>query len=193
VKIYRSFWDAMAAGRSKRWWRHKTVSGRAVGWLWLSIAAALFAMMGSGVGLFVEQNLRSPHFGVPAIGIGAGRRQFGAGVAGGHDPSGDDHACPLCTHLLWLGVLTFTIHNYGICTFSVPFGSLSFLWVAVLGLCTHALVGGIAATDRAAVAARFASRCVILAAESEVVAVARLKPGQSCRRAALADCRGGAE
>lgn len=54
MKIYRSFWDAMAEGRSKRWWRHKTVSGRAVGWLWLSIAAALFAMMGSGVGLFVE-------------------------------------------------------------------------------------------------------------------------------------------
>ena len=64
----------------------------------------------------------------------------------------------LRAYLLWLGVLTFTVYNYVIYTFSIPFGPLFFLWVAVLGLSTYALIGGLVAIDHGAVAARFTSR-----------------------------------
>ena len=64
----------------------------------------------------------------------------------------------LRAYLLWLGVLTFTVYNYVIYTFSIPFGPLFLLWVAVLGLCIYALIGGVTAVDHRAVAARYASR-----------------------------------
>jgi len=64
----------------------------------------------------------------------------------------------LRAYLLWLGVLTFTLYNYVIYAFSIPFGPLFPLWVAVLGLCIYALIGGVTAVDHGAVAARFASR-----------------------------------
>jgi hypothetical protein len=68
----------------------------------------------------------------------------------------------LRVYLLWLGVLTFTVYNYVIYTFSVPFGPLFLLWVAVLGMCLYALIGGIASADHAAVAAHYASRRAVV-------------------------------
>jgi hypothetical protein len=67
-------------------------------------------------------------------------------------------------YLLWLGVLTFTIYNYFIYVFSVPFGPLFLLLVAVLGLCLYALIGGVVSLDHRAIAARFASRRSVAAA-----------------------------
>jgi len=64
----------------------------------------------------------------------------------------------LRAYLLWLGVVTFTVYNYFIYTFSVPFGPLFLLWVAVLGLCIYALIGGVTAPDHQAVRERFAGR-----------------------------------
>ena len=61
----------------------------------------------------------------------------------------------LRAYLLWLGVLAFTVYNYVIYTFSIPFGPLFLLWVAVLGLCLYALIGGVTAVDHRAVAARY--------------------------------------
>ena len=55
-------------------------------------------------------------------------------------------------------MVTFTVYNYFIYTFSVPFGPLFLLWVAVLGLCIYALIGGVAAPDHQAVRERFAAR-----------------------------------
>lgn len=53
-------------------------------------------------------------------------------------------------------MLWFTV--YVIYTFSAPFGPLFLLWVAVLGLCVYALIGGLTAVDHSAVASRFGSR-----------------------------------
>ncbi|HKI85139.1 MAG TPA: hypothetical protein VKA53_00200, partial [Thermoanaerobaculia bacterium] len=64
-------------------------------------------------------------------------------------------------YLLWLGVLTFTVYNYVIYAVSVPFGPLFLLWVAVFGASLFALIGGIAATDHAAIAAAFPNRRVV--------------------------------
>ena len=64
----------------------------------------------------------------------------------------------LRAYLLWLGVLTFTVYNYVIYTFSVPFGSLFLLWVAVLGLTLFALIGGVVSVDHEAVKTSFKSQ-----------------------------------
>ena len=64
----------------------------------------------------------------------------------------------LRAYLLWLGVLTFTVYNYVIYTFSIPFGPLFLLWVAVFGLCLYALIGGVTAVEHKAVESSFMSR-----------------------------------
>jgi hypothetical protein len=63
----------------------------------------------------------------------------------------------LRAYVLWLGVLTFTVYNYVIYTFAIPFGSLFLLWVAVLGLSLYALIGGVASVDHEAVMAAYTS------------------------------------
>jgi hypothetical protein len=67
----------------------------------------------------------------------------------------------LRAYLLWLGVLAFTVYNYVIYTFSIPFGPLFLLWVAVLGLSLYALIGGVSGMDHKAVQSAYASRGAI--------------------------------
>jgi len=66
----------------------------------------------------------------------------------------------LRAYLLWLGVLTFTVYNYVIYTFSIPFGPLFLLWVVVLGMGIYSLIGGITAVDHKVVASLFPVRRV---------------------------------
>jgi len=126
--------------------------------VWLSIAAALLAIAGSVVGLTqssiyarltpvflpqaLAQDVANLAIASPAMLILAALALRGS----------------LRAYLLWLGVVTFTVYNYFIYTFSVPFGPLFLLWVAVLGLCIYALIGGVASADHQAVRRRFASR-----------------------------------
>jgi len=125
--------------------------------VWLSIAAALLAIAGSVVGLTqpaiyarltavflpqaLAQDVANLALASPAMLILAALALRGS----------------LRAYLLWLGVVTFTVYNYFIYTFSVPFGPLFLLWVAVLGLCIYALIGGVASADHQAVRERFAS------------------------------------
>ena len=137
---------------------HKVISERAAVWLWLSVAAALLAMAGSVIALAVggiyagltptflpqalAQDIANLALASPALLILAALALRGS----------------LRAYLLWLGVLTFTVYNYVIYTFSIPFGPLFLLWVAVLGLCIYALIGGVTAVDHVRAAKRFASR-----------------------------------
>jgi hypothetical protein len=57
--------------------------------------------------------------------------------------------CWLC----WLGLLSFTVYNYAIYAFSISFGPLFLVWVAVLGLALFAVIGGLAALSASAVTA----------------------------------------
>ena len=59
-------------------------------------------------------------------------------------------------HLLWTGVLTFTVYNYVIYTVAIHVGPLYLAWVAVLGLSFFSLVGGLRAVRPPAVAATLA-------------------------------------
>ncbi|TFC06265.1 hypothetical protein [Cryobacterium mannosilyticum] len=127
-------------------------------WLWLSIAAGVLAVAGSVVGLGVggfyanltpaflpqalAQDVANLALAAPALLVCAILALRGS----------------LRARLVWLGVLAFTVYNYVIYTFSIPFGPLFPVWVAVLGLSLFSLIGGIASTDAGAAAARFGSR-----------------------------------
>jgi hypothetical protein len=154
--------------------RPKTVSASATIWLALSILAALLAVAGSVVGLAdgriyarltpvflpqaLAQDVANLVIASPALLVLAALALRGS----------------LRAYLLWLGVLTFTVYNYVIYTFSIPFGPLFLLWVAVLGLSFFTLLGGVAAVDHAAVAAHFASRRAVQVVAWVLIVVAIL-------------------
>jgi len=143
----------------------KPASQSAGVWLWLSIVAALLAMVGNVIALAVNR-------------VYAGLTPAFLPQALAQDIANLALASPalivfsvlalrgsLRAYLLCLGVLTFTVYNYVIYTFSVPFGPLFLLWVAVLGLCIYALIGGVTAVDQSAVQSNFSSpRAIIVVA-----------------------------
>lgn len=127
-------------------------------WLWLSILAAIFAISGSVAGLsvgsiyaklapaFLSQALAQD---IANLAIIAPLWLFLAVSA---------LRGSLRAYLIWLGVLTFTVYNYVIYAFSIPFGPLFLLWVAVLGLCLFALIGGINSINHEIVKSSFKSQ-----------------------------------
>lgn len=74
--------------------------------------------------------------------------------------------------LCWLGLLSFTAYNFAIYAFSVHFGPLFLVWVAVLGLSVFALVGGLMALDATQLTTRFAKTAVRLPGWFMVMAAA---------------------
>ena len=136
---------------------HQLTRGTSL-WICLSIAAALIAIAGSVVGL----TARPIYSGLTAVFLPQALAQDVANLAV-TSPSMLILAAmalrsSIRAYLLWLGVVTFTIYNYVIYTFSIPFGPLFLLWVGVLGLCLYALIGGVTALDHDAVQARFVRR-----------------------------------
>lgn len=130
-------------------------------WFWLGAAAALLGAAGSVVGLVrpatiygrettvladtaTAQDLVNLLIVAPLLVI------LGWRAHRGHLPA----------YLLWVGCLAFTAYNYAIFSFSVHFGPLFLLWVAVLGLSTFALIGGLSTVDLAVIKESFADRPV---------------------------------
>lgn len=126
-------------------------------WLWLSVAAAVLSVVGNVVALavpgfyddltvaFLPQAIAQD---VTNLVLVAPLTLVSAVLA----LRGSDAARPV-----WLGTLGFTVYNYAIYTFAIPFGPLFLLWVAILGLSTYALIGGLVSLDRT-IAGRFSSR-----------------------------------
>jgi hypothetical protein len=130
-------------------------------WLWLSIAAALVAIAGSIISLSVKSiySALTPAFLPQALAQDIANLAVVA-------PLWLTFAVlalrgSLRAYLLWLGVLTFTVYNYVIYTFSVPFGSLFLLWVVVLGMCIYSLIGGVTVIDHNVVKSSFANQRTI--------------------------------
>jgi len=130
-------------------------------WLWLSIVTALLAIAGSIIALSVK----SIYTGLTPAFLPQALAQDIANLA---------IVSPmwlilavlalrgsLRAYLLWLGVLTFTVYNYVIYTFSISFGPLFLLWVAVFGMCIYSLIGGVTAIDHQVVQSSFTSRRTI--------------------------------
>ncbi len=115
----------------------KTLSGNTRVWLWLSIAASLLAITGSVISLSIDriyasltgaflpqaiaQDIANLIIASPALLILAVLAIRGS----------------LRAYLLWLGVVTFTVYNYVIYAFSIPFGPLFLLWVAINTFIIH--------------------------------------------------------
>lgn len=127
-------------------------------WLWLSLVAVFLAVIGNVIGLSVER-------------IYADLTPIFLPQALAQDIANLVIVSPLWlmlavlalrgslrAYLLWLGVLSFTVYNYVIYTFSVPFGPLFLLWVAIFGLSIYALIGGIVSVDHYAVKSSFTSQ-----------------------------------
>lgn len=117
-------------------------------WARLSVATALLAASGSLVGLLEPELIYGRE--TPVL--------FNAGIA--QDLVNLFLVAPLMLILAvrasrgsrrsWLcliGFLAFTAYNYAIYTFSIHFGPLFLVWVAVLGLSVFAAAGAFAALD----------------------------------------------
>ena len=128
-------------------------------WLRLSIGAAALAAVGSAIALrdvdrfygalttsfsdqAIAQDLVNLFFVSPVMALLAWRGLRNS----------------LASYLVWLGFLTFTVYNYAIYTFSIDFGPLFPLWVAVLGMATFSLIGGAAAVVPTGVANALGNR-----------------------------------
>jgi hypothetical protein len=127
-------------------------------WLWLSIAAAILAITGSIIALAVDRIYTdlTPVFLPQALAQDIANLAIVSpmwlilailALRGS-----------LRAYLLWLGVLAFTVYNYVIYTFSVPFGPLFLLWVAVFGMCIYSLIGGVTAVDHEIVKSSYTSQ-----------------------------------
>jgi hypothetical protein len=127
--------------------------------MWLAAAAALLAAAGSVVGL------------VPSAAIYGRETAIFADQAAAQDLVNLLLVAPLLLVLGWrarrgrlgalfgwLGCLGFTVYNYAIYAFSIHFGPLFLVWIAVLGLSVFALIGSLAAVDAGAVQARFTGK-----------------------------------
>jgi hypothetical protein len=127
-------------------------------WLWLSMAAAVVAIAGNIVALTVPlfygdltpaflpqavaQDVANLVLAAPATLVLAALALHGS----------------LRSYLLWLGVVTFTVYNYVIYAFAIPFGPLFLLWSAVLGLSIYSLIGGVATLRHPFVQSAYRSR-----------------------------------
>jgi hypothetical protein len=143
-------------------------------WLWLSIVAALTGIAGSIISLSVKSIYSdlTPAFLPQAL---------------AQDIANLALVSPLWlilavlalrgsvrAYLLWLGVLIFTVYNYVIYTFSIPFGPLFLLWVAVFGMGIYSLIGGVSAVDHKVVASFFPVRPVIQVVAWSLIIIAIL-------------------
>ena len=168
------------------------VPGRLPGWtIWFAAGAALLAAAGSVVGL------------VPSAAIYGRETAIFADQAAAQDLVNLLLVAPLLLVLGrrarrgqlgalfgWLGCLGFTVYNYAIYAFSIHFGPLFLVWVAVLGLSLFALIGSVAALDTGAIRARFAGKTLrwpgwvllVVAALFALLWLSRIVPDLLARR-----------
>jgi hypothetical protein len=132
-------------------------------WTTLSASAAVLSAVGAAVGLLAPDRLYGDETTVLQDSATA------------QDLVGLVVVAPLLLALAWaasrgamrawlclLGCLSFTAYNYAIYAFSVHFGPMFLVWVAVLGLSLFALIGGVAGLAPAALDDRFARASVRL-------------------------------
>jgi hypothetical protein len=78
----------------------------------------------------------------------------------------------LRARLAWTGVAAYSTYSYAIYCFDVHWGRLFLLDVAVFGLSTYALVGGVAGLEHAAVRARFSPAAPVRLVSGALIGVA---------------------
>lgn len=148
--------DTLSKAESKALLPYSTI------WLWLSIISAILAIAGNILALSINRIYASltPVFLPQALAQDIANLALIAPfwlILAALALRGS-----LRAYLLWLGVLTFTVYNYVIYTFSVPFEVLFLLWVAELGMSLFSLIGGVTSVDHKMVSSAFTSRRAVL-------------------------------
>jgi hypothetical protein len=125
-------------------------------WLWLTVPIAVLVMVVSGIGLWVPDFYRGALawtvqgvaqdfidllIVLPVLVISAFLAYHGSPRA----------------RLIWLGALSYLVYGFMIYAFGVFFNALFLVYVAALGCCLWALIGGMAATDWREIRNRFAT------------------------------------
>ena len=124
-------------------------------WLLLSVVAAALAVAGNIIGLLSVDGIYGDAY--PALTVQAVAQDLVnlvvvapliviSAIA--------VHRGSMVAYPIWIGALTFTVYNYVIYSFAIHFGPLFLLWVAVLGLATYALIGGLLAMNPGSIMAR---------------------------------------
>jgi len=125
-------------------------------WLWLTVPITVLGILISGIGLLVPDFYR----GALAWTVQAVAQDFidlvivlpVLIVSGLLAYRGSQRG-----HLIWLGTLSYLVYNMVIYAFGVYFNALFLVYVAALGCCLWALIGGMATTDWRAIRMRFAT------------------------------------
>lgn len=125
------------------------------GWLSVSILIAVLGILSSAVGLLsdVIYTRETENWAAQAIGqdfVNALVAYPTLLITAFLAQRGSLHA-----RLIWLGVLAYSVYTYAIYCFSVSFGPLFLLYVAIFGLSVYALVGALARTDPELVKSHF--------------------------------------
>lgn len=124
-------------------------------WLLLSVVAAALAAFGNIIGLLSVDRIYGEAY--PALTVQAVAQDLVNLVVVAPlivISSIAVHRGSMGAYPIWIGAVTFTLYNYVIYTFAIHFGPLFLLWVAVLGLVTYALIGGLLAMDPGSMTAR---------------------------------------
>lgn len=130
-------------------------------WTWLATAGALLAAAGSVVGLTASDSVYGRETTVLTDAATAQDWVNLVLVAPLLVILGwRAHQGHLRAQLVWFGCLSFTVYNYAIYAFSIQFGLLFLVWIAILGLALFALIGALATLDVATVRTRFAVRAM---------------------------------
>lgn len=150
--------EGQSASAAPSYDRHSGADGRLPRiWVGLSASAVLLSIIGCIVGLLAPSSIYGEETTALADAATAqdlvglvvvGPLLLILGVVGARGS--------LRAWLSWLGLVSFTAYNYAIYTFSVHFGPLFLVWVAVLGLSLFALIGGFTALDASVLRARLA-------------------------------------
>ena len=139
-------------------------------WLWLTAPMAVLLAIAAGSELLVDGIFRGDELNFIAQGVGQDfvtlavalpALVVSAVLAG----RGSERA-----RLVWLGTLAYVLYTYVICAFHVRFNPLFLVYVALLGLSLHALMGGQATTDFEGIKARFSNKKIPVRAASVFLA-----------------------
>ena len=162
-----------ASAGSRRARTKRAASERRVAplWLWLSLPIALLAIGGSVAGILVDSIYAQETANWAAQSVAqdfANLITVGALLVLGLLAARGS----LRTHLAWLGVLGFSAYTYAIYAFTIHFGPLFLLYVAVLGLSLYTLVGGLLSIDPERVKASFGPSAPVRSTAALLIGVA---------------------
>src|SRR5271165_2492660 len=125
-------------------------------WLWLTVPITVLVILVSAVGLWVPNFYRGP-LSWTVQGVAQDFTDLVVVlpvlvISGFLAARGSQRA-----RLVWLGALSYLVYSFVLYAFGVYFNTLFLVYVATLGCCLWALIGGMASTDWGEIKQQFLS------------------------------------